>query len=443
MQTNTRLFLSAALLPLATALYAADAAPAQPQVSAYLSAPPGVVTKVTIAAKETYDSNIYLLSSPNTTNQPGKSSLITAVTPAITTDYKISPQMLINLSYIADINVYHADSTESYTRHTGGIKLTEKEGDYSYMITGGALINDGSKTAPTYAYLVPSVSPTVLQNQSPAIGGGERWGRRAYDVWSGSGNFAYTSEHFLIRPVVAGRSQVFHTDKVNAVGYQNFENRGEYSYGVDVGFRNAPDLTTYVSYRQGHQWQDNYFGVTNNYANDLTRLLIGTEGNLWSWCKANILFGTDQRTFSTAATALSVDDKKKTMFWSNSSVTLTPFKEDTITLSYVRFLQPASTGRNAYDDLNAEIQWRHTLTKEITVGAGYRIWEGSYLQGGRRDELDYSNVTVAYKLNAASSVALDYQHVSTEDKVAGGNPALYGLRYFTRNLFAVSYKLSI
>ena len=403
------------------------------------------MTKVTVSAREAYDSNIYLTSVTNGTNVANKDSLITSVTPAITTDYTISPQAKLNLGYTADINIYHADSNESYTRHTGTIKLVDVEGDWSYNISGSALFNDGSKTAPNYTGAWGS----------PAIGGGERWGRRAYDLLNGSFNIAYAGNGFLVRPVAAVKAQHFHTDKssTSGSGYQNFENRGENSEGLDLGWKSSPTLTTYVGWRTGHQYQDNNLYATgntnNNYGNDLSRVLIGLEGSFTSWWKVNLLFGQDTRNFTTAAVALSnPTDRKKVLFYSNSSMTLTPTKDDTITLSWVRYLQPASTGRNAYEDQNAEVQWRHIIGA-YTLGGGVRVNTGSYLQGSRRDELDFFNVTVGYKINAQSSVSADYQHVGCDTSVANGAALLAANalndvtnRGFSRNIFSVSYKLT-
>ena len=439
MQTYQKLLISAALMPLATALYAADAKPSDTPVSDYLSNKPSVVTKVAISAKESFDSNMYLTSVTNGTNIANKETLITSVTPSITTDYTVSPALKINLGYVADVNIYHADSNESYTRHTGTIKLTDTEGDWGYNIAGSALLNDGSKTAPQYTGAWGS----------PAIGGGDRWARRAYDTLNGSLSIAYTGNNILVRPVAAVRAQIFHTNRSTATGYQNFENRGENNEGIDLGWKATPTLTTFVGWRTGHQYQDNYFGVNNNYSNDLSRLLFGMEGSINSWWKINLLVGSDSRTYTTAAVALNPLNLKKQFLYSNTNMTMTPTKEDTITFSWVRFEQPASTGRNSYEAQDAEAQWRHAIGN-YTIGAGYRISLGNYLQGSRRDELDYLNFTVGYKIDANNTVSIDYTHVGCNTTVANG-PALLaanalndvGNRGFSKNVFAFTYKLAL
>ena len=439
MQTYQKLLISAALMPLATALYAADAKPSDTPVSDYLSNKPSVVTKVSISAKETFDNNMYLTSVTNGTNIANKETLITSVTPSITTDYTVSAALKINLGYVADVNIYHADSNESYTRHTGTIKLTDTEGDWGYNIAGSFLLNDGSKTAPQYTGAWGS----------PSIGGGERWGRRAYDLLNGSFSISYTGGNLLVRPVADVRAQIFHTNKSTATGYQNFENRGWNTEGIDLGWKSSSTLTTYIGWRTGHMYQDNYFGVNNNYSNDISRVLLGMEGSINSWWKINLLAGNDSRTFTTAAVALNPLNLKKQFLWSNTSMTLTPTKEDSITFSWVRFLQVASTGRNAYEDQNAEVQWRHTLGS-YTFGCGYRIAEGNYLQGSRRDELDYMNFMVGYKFDANNSISIDYQHTGCNNSVANGAALLaanplndVGNRGFSRNIFSFTYKLAL
>ncbi|MFI5336572.1 MAG: hypothetical protein ACHQ5A_07295, partial [Opitutales bacterium] len=425
---TTKLFLLAASLPLAAALQAADAKASDTPLSAYLSTPPDITTTVALTLKESYDSNVYL---QNVAALAGKHSFLSTAIPSISTKFVLSPQMLATLSYSAEINEYHSAASESNTRHNFGAALSNKETDWSYSVTGGVLVVDGAKNGLIFSGA----------GGSPAIGGGELMNRRDQDILTGNVNFAYTPGLLLLRPVITDREQYFRTTHSTAAGYQNDISRSENTGGVDLGWKSTPTVYTFVSYRVGHQHQDNWNNVVNNYSNSISRLLIGFEGTATPWCTLNVLIGQDTRTFTATAVGLNAPDRKKVLLYSNSSMTLKPTKADTLTLSYVRFMQPTFSGRNAYEDLNAIISWAHALTADYTLGAGYRVNEGNFLTGNRRDEIDYYNVNLGYKLNKLSSLTLDFQNGNTRTSVANGIDT--SGRNFTRNLLSLTYKLSL
>lgn len=427
--TPTRVLplLAAALLPLFAPLRAAEpaVAPTTP-VSDYLSQPPALVTKVSLTLKEMFDSNVYLQS---VTPIADEESLVSIIVPAITADFTRSAMLKGTASYSADINIYHSASSETFARHTGALRLTGGEGSWSYSFRGGVIVVDGNKYGPTY----------TGPGGGPAIGGPERQGRRAQDVYTTSTAVTYSAGNFIVRPLFTSRNQDFRTYRIARAGYQNFANRGEYVGGLDVGVKHSPALTSFLSYRAGRQYHQNILGVNNNFSNTLSRVLAGVEGAITPWAKAELLFGSDYREFTRSAVGLT--DRTKTKFYSNSTLTLTPTKADTVTLSYVRFLQPAFGGRNAYEDITGDIQYRRTLSAKLTGGLGYRYYAGFFELGNRHDIIHFASALLAYKLSTTSLLTFEYQHATTDaDHFAV--PDTSG-REFDRDQFSLAYRISL
>jgi hypothetical protein len=423
----TRSFLLlASILSAASALGGADTAPSRTPLSDTLSAPPGLVTKATLSVREARDNNVYL---QGVTAWADRGSQVTNLLLTLAADYTVAPSMQAALSYSADLNSYHSATSESFTRHTAGLKVTKRDGHLTQVFTGGLVAVDGSKIGPTY----------TGPGGAPALGGPERMLRRSQDVASAGYTATYTRGNLLLRTVATWKDQQYRTEQHATAGYQNFASRDEGVYGVDAGWKSSPTLTTYFGYRAGHQAQENLLGVVNNYSNRLSRVLVGFEGDFAPWCKASVQLGQDFREFT--ADAIALTDKKKSKFYSNSSLTFTPTKTDTVILGYIRFVQPAFTGRNAYEDLTAEVQYRHTLDTRWTLGGGARVVDGFYEIGSRRDSIYFYNVAIACRIDGNSSLALDYQFVNTATKVRNGIDT--SGRTYSRDIFALTYKLGL
>src|SRR5258708_16301768 len=245
-----------------------------------------------------------------------------------------------------------------------------------------------------------------------------------------------TEGAFLIRPVGSLSERYFHDYHTTTPGYQNLVNRNEFVGGLDLGYVVMPGLTPFVSYRYGHQDGENLLGVVNNFSNTINRMVIGLEGSPATWVKLNLLFGEDVRKFTTAA--INIPSLHRTKFYSDSSVTLLPTKQDTITLSYVRFLQPAFVGRNGYEDITFDAQWRHTINGSYTVGLGYKENDGFYEVGSRHDHIHTYNAMLAYKFDKLTTVTLAYSYDCTTTDVP--QIADTSGRNFNRNLFSLMVK---
>jgi hypothetical protein len=423
MPSPKSVLLLSTLLPLTLALPAAESAA---PLGTALSSPPGWVVQSALTVKETYDGNAYLQSMGAQADVP---TFVTGLLLAANGDFTVSKDMKAALNYSADYNAYHAASSETFTRHTGGLKLTATEGDWSHVFTGGIVIVDGDKVGPTY----------TGAGGAPALGGPERMLRRAQQVYSAGYTASYTHGNVLFRPLLTWKYQHYGTDQRATAGYQNFATRDEGTYGFDLGWKSNPKLTTYVGYRLGHQTQDNLLGVVNNYTNSLSRVLVGFEGAFAPWCKASVQLGEDFRDFGNASVALT--DKKKTKFYSNSTLTFAPTKADTITLAYVRFLQPAFTGRNAYEDITGEVQYRRTLDASWAIGLGAKVVNGFYEIGNRRDSLYFYSFSAGYRIDARSALTVDGQVSETGTKVR--NHADTSGRTYSRELVSVGYRLSL
>lgn len=420
----TRLALLSFLVsPVSGTLCRADAGSTPGPLGSVLSSPPTVTTVVGFAAKEMYDSNVYLQS---VTAEANHGSWVSDVTPSVSVSLRPGGTAKLALGYVADINIYHSATEESYTRHTGTVDFSQTDGDWTDAFSAGVVDVDGSNISPTY----------TGPGGSPAIGGPERMGRRDQDIYTACGSVAYTHDQLLLRPVASWRDQVFHALQSPAAGYQNLVNRREDVAGLDVGWQATSTLTPFVSVRLGRQEEDDLFGEVNDYTNNITRYLVGLEGSAGSHLKLNLLLGEDQRTFTQAA--LAFPGGKKDVFYSNSNAVWSPTSTDTVTFSYVRFLQPAFGGRNVYEDLTAEVKYRRVFGPLLSGGVGYKIYDGFFEIGSRRDSIYSPSATLALTLSSRSTLSLDYQYATTMTGTLGAVDTAG--RDYRRNQYSLSYK---
>ena len=89
------------------------------------------------------------------------------------------------------------------------------------------------------------------------------------------------------------------------LGYQNFPDRYDVNGGADLGFKVIPALAVTLGYRYGHQYQEQFpatiSGDRHYSSSDYQRVLVGLEGNLWSWLNVRLVAGPDFRVYNSMA----------------------------------------------------------------------------------------------------------------------------------------------
>ncbi len=376
------------------------------------------------AVKETYDNNIYLQS---VTPLANRESFVTTVMPSVGIAYKSSDAFVASLSYTPEVNVFHSEPEEDFSLHRVLLNLTGKSGQTAWEIANTFVAIDGSDIAPTYS------GP----GGSPATGGVAVRDRRDAMVERGQFKLTHTMGDWFLRPVVAGYLHDFQMVQKNAAGYQNYADRDDLNGGLDAG-RSVGKATWLVAgYRYGAQQQAQVFPAINpvHYDSTYHRALFGLEGQPWNWLKFALSLGPEFRRYG-GVVAPGFADVDETYLYVDSSLTLTPTKADTITLSAKRFEQPGMGGRSAYVDGTYDLAIRHKLSEKFTVGCGVRGYNTDFLEPVlRQDWIVSANGLVSYTFNKNLNAEVSYAYESGMSDV----PDTSG-REYTRSLFALGVK---
>jgi hypothetical protein len=375
-----------ALLPLPLA--AQTNAPAKPAAWKFTAS---------AAIKETFDDNVFLQS---VTAQADREALVTSLLPQVGVAWKPSPAFQAGLNYSPEVHWFDGESSEDFVLHRAALNLSGKENHTAYEVTGLLVVIDGSSVGPTW----------TGAGGAPVAGGPVVRDRRDAAMYRGQVRVTQELGDWLIRPVATLYVHDFQTDQRSTAGYQNYADRNEFTGGVDVGRRIAP-LTAWVGYRFGVQDQARLLQFPEEYDNTFHRVVFGLEGAPVSWAKLNLGLGPEFRRYGNKVPA-SFGDRERVNLFVDSSLTLLPTKQDTLTLSVKLFEQPGFGGRSTYRDLTCDVTGRHKFNAAWTVGLGARAYNTDFLKPVVRDDWIYSgsafvNWNVTKQLNAELSYTLE------------------------------------
>lgn len=393
-----------ALLPLA-AFAQATAAPAPASAWSH---------SVSLAVKETFDSNVYM---QKVTPLADQESFVTAITPSLGLSWKPCEHFTAALNYSPEAAFYHSESTENYVAHKGALNLSGKFDTTTWELLNSVTLIDGDGDSPTF----------FGPGGGPALGGVPLRDRRDATIYRQSFKLQHPiGEHWFVRPVATlylHDFQTRHQASVPGSVYANYVDRSDFAGGLDLGYKVTDTTWAVLGYRYGYQGQATALANTIEYSNYYQRVLAGVEGKPFDWLKLSVLAGPDFRNFGDNVPA--AFDDHHTKFYLDASATITPTKSDTITLSGKRFEQPGYGGGSVYEDVAYELAWRHKFNAQLTFGAGFRVlhWDFSNVT---RNEWWYSpNAMVGYAFNKhwSSELTYSYDNVDSREDATEGREA--------------------
>lgn len=427
---------------------------------------PDWLKEVSVTFKESYDSNIYQANFGNLAN---KDSWISTVIPRVAFDF--APLLDLDpgekcvetlaLSYAPEINTYHGAESENYTSHKIGTAIKGRLDDFSYGLENNFTYVDGREQsleslfagASASADLSPSSSGTFRERRDQFQYRAKIWTR--YEV----------SDEVFVRPVATGLWYDLHVEERPAVGYVNFPDRYDANAGFDLGYKLNPltgltsikglsnDYAVTLGYRYGHTQQQMVYvpvgmGNLTQYKSDYQRVLVGIEGQIYKWLKAEFQIGPDFRNYGrgyapiagsgTAATTTFNDANETTLFFEGgATVALT--KEDSLIIKAKQWQWVASTGQGVYTDLSYSINYKRKWTKELTSNIGYGYIVGEYHAPKSTDD----NV---YTFSGGLEYAFDENWSATADYSFGrglSDDSTTRAREFNRHLVSLGVKWAL
>lgn len=420
---RTHLTTISAAVPLAVTLHAADktaleSAAATPQVNP-------LSTSASLAAKESFDDNVFLQKMGPNAN---RSSMITTVMPAVGLAYKPTDWFNASLNYAPEFNIFHSASSENFDLHRIGLTLGGQADKSSWEVTESLTCIDGSDIGPTY----------LGEGGAPATGGPAVRDRRSAIIERGQMRFTQgLSDQWFVRPVLSGYFHDFRTVHKTDTGYQNFVDRNDMNGGADVGYKVTPDLSLLAGYRYGIQNQAQLFSEINpaHYDNTYHRALLGAEGKIFDWLKVSISAGPEFRYYD--GIVAKGFERNELYAYSDTTLTASLTKADTVSFSAKRFEQPGFSGRSAYIDSTYELSWRHKFTDKLTIGLGARGYNNDFLKPSatREDWILTGSLLANYAFTERCSAEFSYSYDDAESLVAN-TPS----REYTRNLISLGIK---
>jgi hypothetical protein len=332
-------------------------------VPAGLAAP--ALTTSALAVRVLYDDNVFL--QDNAPLAPGQTAAAlparggafsTTLGASLGLTWKPGSETKIESSYAPEVSRYSSYQSENHTDHRFTVNATGAAGDWRYETKANWLSTTGAHESPVFNRL----------GGSPPIGSEPVRARRAQEIAKATGRVTRSWNGGFVRGVFAVNDQDFHTRQSSAAGYANYVDRGEWTAGVDLGWKLRPDLSLLTAIRQGRQHQADLLGVPLNYTNTLTRWLVGAEGQVTKTFKLNLLAGPDVRHFG-AAVRPGYDRSQTATYW-EAGATWTPAKTDVLTLSGRHYLWVSSGGRGVYLDTVYDLSWKHQFTPAWNLTTG-------------------------------------------------------------------------
>ena len=394
----------AALLFLTLPPARAQQNPPPGQASSTAPTPGAWTPSLSLGVKEMYDGNVFM---QRVTPLANESSFVTVVTPGVGAQWKPGPAFSLMVSYSPEIAFYHSEHSEDYAAHRGALNLGGKFKDTTWELPNAFTWIDGSDLGLTF----------TGPGGAPALGGVPMRDRRDALIYRGGFKLQHAIGDWFLRPVVSAYVHDFKTEHRATAGYQNYADRNDVNGGLDVGYKVTKDTFVVVGYRHGSQDQQAVLTNPLQYDNTYDRVLAGVEGKPAGWFKVSFLIGPDFRAYGKDVAA--GFDRHRTKLFVDGTLTITPTKSDTFTLTAKRFEQPGYGGRSAYEDITYEIGWRHSFSDKLSAGVGVRALNWDFESPVVRNEWWYGvNVSVAYRFHKNFSAEAAYAYDQVESLVA-------------------------
>jgi opacity protein-like surface antigen len=427
LQSKIKLYSGVSLLGTAGMLanvHAADstlAAPADWQKPSWL-------TDLGVGAKESYDNNVLEVSGKGL---PEHASWITSVAPKVGFNFapllgKQDVVQTLSLNYTPEFFIYHNAPDESYDAHRIGTAIKAKSGNFTLSLENAFLYNDGSDTSPLYALNQLSGAAANQNDKYRNFYAQGAVRERRNQIQDRSNvSLQYKWKKIFIRPTASLLYYNLDTDWHNSSvapykGYQDWPDRYDVNGGADLGYYVMPKMAVTLGYRYGHQYQQQFptaIDPDSHYSSsDYQRVLLGLEGNPWSWLNVKLAGGPDFRDYNSMAP---VNDLHPVKYYGEAAITATLTPSQTLAFNYKQWQWVSATGKVPYFDSLFALTYHWNATKQLGFDLGGKILEADFTSGNettgsaasRRDDRQYTlSAGVTYAFTAHLSASLSYTY---------------------------------
>ncbi|MCX8107312.1 MAG: hypothetical protein N3G20_00755, partial [Verrucomicrobiae bacterium] len=328
---------------------------------------------------------------------------------------------------------------EDYFAHRCALTLSGKGEDISWEQANSFVYTDGNHLGPIFG----------KPQDVPAIGGIPLRDRRDALLYRGNFRLSWALGDVFIRPVGTAYIHDFRTTQKlpgpdKRFVYVNYIDRQDVNGGLDLGYELGQKTFLVAGYRYGHQDQSRGPSILapGTFANspfdsEYHRALAGIEGTPVSWLKLAILAGPEFRTWSDDAKRVNHFNSGEILYWIDGSVTLSPTKNDTITIFNRRYEQPAFTSQSVYEDVTYGITLKHKFDDHWSATLGFQAYLGDWQAPVSREDWIYTpSVSLGYSWRTLG-VELSWSY----DRAQSNVPNTPG-REFTRHLAALAIRYS-
>ncbi|MDX6766980.1 MAG: hypothetical protein SFU85_09325 [Candidatus Methylacidiphilales bacterium] len=361
------LLLSAAWLPAATT---------PPPGSGKIHQP--VLLLVEASAKEIYDDNIYTYAYGR---QADRSSWITQGQLTLGLKCDADQAGTWTPSYTWEGLAFLNASEESHQKHTGRLEFAGKQEDWSWQGDLSQSYTDGSTISPTW----------TGPGGAPAVGAPEVRNRRRNFMLDHNAQITWKPGAWWVRGLYRGQWHDFMTDYSPTPGYQNYDDRNDFSLGLDFGRQLAGDWDAYVGGRLGQEDQGQMPHTPIEFDNQYFRWVVGTLGHPLPWLNIDAEAGPDFRFFTRDLPKGEPDERTEIYYRGQVGIQIT--SQDLLSLSGKQYLFPSSAGCGMMREGLWDAEFRHTFTGgesgELVCSAslGFRVNEDDFFPAKRRDRV--------------------------------------------------------
>jgi hypothetical protein len=337
-----------------------------------------VLLIVEAGVKETYDDNIYTYEFGPLGHQ---SSWITQGRVRLGIKADAGEAGTWTPSYTWEGNAYHEASEESHQKHHGRLEFHGERDDWSWKGDLQHVFTDGSTVSPVW----------TGPGGSPAVGAPEVRNRRRNFILDHTLQATWRPGLWWTRASYRGQGHDFMTRYSPTPGYQNYDDRSDFSLGLDFGRALQPEWDLFAGARIGQEDQGAMPGTPIQYDNQYLRLLAGTQGHPFPWVKVDAEIGPDFRDFTADLPPGEMDHRTEIAYRASLAFRLSP--RDHLIVGGKQYLFPSSAGAGMMREGIWETEFQHdfadpsTPDPRLSVAVGFRVHEDDFFPANRRDRV--------------------------------------------------------
>ena len=386
-----------------------------------------------LSARFGYDSNVYLQDTAPSPSVAGAApanagSFVSSFAVKGTVECNACREFKFSASYSPEFVTYFSEHDEDYATHRAGLKFFGDVGIVKWQFQNSLTVIFGNNEGPTFGGV----------GGAPAIGGIPLRDRRDAVIYRNSFGAFHKHGKWFFRPAASSYIHDFRTvlrDPAEYPYYQNFLDRNDFNIGLDTGYKAFDDGYVFLAYRLGWQHEPHLPSTSYDYSNDYRRLLLGFEGHITSRTTLNLFAGPDWRHFNHNPPA--GFDSRPRLFYLDGSLVHQLSRNDSLTLTARRYVQPAYGAASAYTDITYQGVYRRTFNDAVSGYVGFKAYGGEWLAPVmRRDWIYTPSAGLSFKGGRKLTVDITW----SSDRAVSHVPDKPG-REFTRQLVSLGVRL--